>query len=153
MKVEMFIKQIQQRFELIMPNGLCSVDRMRLGKTGFTIRLGLIKETSDCLNGIRQNDQGHTLIFMRNIPQDMDAEVDIVEVEFDGCNIATVPSDPYMAMGRHKVATRKFKQEPKKALKSLESFFMKYKAAFAELAAENKIYGQDRIKPEYLDFN
>lgn len=153
MKVEMFLKQIKQRFELQMPNGFCNIERMCLGNKGYTIRLGLIGNGLDCVGGIRQNDPGHTLIYMHGIPHDMEAEIDIVEVEFDGCGLATIPNDPYTAMGRHKVATRKFKQDPKKALKSLESFFIKYKEAFQQLADEKRIYGQENIKPEYLEFN
>lgn len=152
MKTEMFLKQIKQRFSLIVPNGYCSVERMALGR-GFSIRIGMIRDQADCISNIRMNDPAHTLIFMKGLSHDLETEIESVVVEFDGCRIMTVPDVPHMAMGRHKVSARKFDQPPKKALKSLEKFFEKYKAALVELAEQGKIYGQDRIKPEYLKFD
>lgn len=151
MKTEMFLKQAKQRFELIVPNGYFNIERAALGQ-GFTFRLGMIANPKDCISNIRMNDPAHTLIFLHGVSHDLTEELAVVEVEFNGCNIATLPDSPHMAMGRHKVPTRKFKQEPQKALKSLEKFFEKYREALKELAAEQKIYGQANIKPEYLDF-
>lgn len=135
--------QLTAVFKSIFPNGYINVSNGVLGGDSLYITVGLIANREDCSNGIRENDPMISNFVLTGT---------VLESGLRGASLSVKPEvGSYLAMGRVKFNFRKIKgKDEADMLNKWALFLSKARQEVINQRNANNIYGQEKIKPEYL---
>ncbi len=152
-----FADQVKKEFKQHFPNGHIGISETKmLSRHVMYIRMGLIENEKDTINGIRDNDQIFTSFCVESPDfDDLDnfatEKLTITQLVGGAIAIKPTPDESHLVMSMVKVPFRKINDRPDKAVESLGKYFKNFRVSVEKEKIANNIYCQDKIKDIYLE--
>lgn len=148
-----FQNKVTAAFLAVFPNGYVRMSPLPLGGD-LGMSFYMTREQKDCPHNIRDNDIMKMIFAVHGMKFAGTEEItEKLEMEPYYTSITTIPESQYYAQGREKIKTRKTTNTPEKLLETLTRYFKAAGKQVQDLAADNKLINQTKIKPEYLEIN
>lgn len=141
MNTDQFLLDLKYKFKEYFPHGYFSYSMSQLGGETYFIHIGLIGDSNDCSNGIRQNDPALTMFSLDGFT---------IECPYGAGLYCNPEPNTHYAMSRRKIG---FRKATKKSYEELLVYMDKYFQKMRQVVNENKqdIYEVEKYDSKYLN--